>query len=55
MQKNFQMQLTWGINKDSVHIVLHENVSNMGREMKDADLCSYNCFFTYIVIEIGSK
>ena len=43
-EKFCQMLLTWGINKENVHIVLRNNASNMGRAMTDANLCSYGCF-----------
>ena len=43
-EKFCQILLTWGINKENVHIVLRDNASNMGRAMRDANLCSYGCF-----------
>ena len=38
------MLSTWRIDKENVHVMLHDNTSNMMRAMKDAGLCSYGCF-----------
>ena len=43
-EKFNEMLSMWRNSKEYVHVVLHDNTSNMERAIKDAGLCSYGCF-----------
>lgn len=38
------MFIEWKIEKAKVHLVLHDNTSNMDKAMRDVGVASYSCF-----------